>query len=249
MGELSGRAAVVTGAGSGLGRATAVELASRGAAVLIADLQPETANETADHIQALGGVAEPMEVDVTDYPSVEQMVKAATGLGPLRIAVNNAGIAGEGARVAEYSLDGWARLMRVNLDGVFHSMKAELPELVAAGGGSIVNVASVLGIVGRANAVAYVAAKHGVVGLTRTAALEYGSAGVRVNAVAPGFVLTGLNSERLDGPERERLREATSLGRLGEAHEIARLVAFLAGDGASYMTGGCHTVDGGYSAQ
>lgn len=246
--ELAGRAALVTGAGSGLGLEVALELAARGARVLAADIDRHRAEDTARTIVARGGAAEPCEVDVADYDSVLAMVEAAERLGPLQIAVNNAGVGGEGVPVADYSLEGWSRLMRVNLDGVFHSLKAEIPAMRDAGGGSIVNMASVLGTVGRPNAAAYVAAKHAVVGLTKSAALEYAADGIRVNAVAPGFVLTALNESRLSSEDRAALRQQHPLGRLGQAQEVATVVAFLAGEDSSFITGSCQLVDGGYSA-
>jgi NAD(P)-dependent dehydrogenase (short-subunit alcohol dehydrogenase family) len=247
--ELADRVAVVTGAGSGLGLAVAHELAERGATVLVADVDGPRAEAVAHAITGRGGAAEACRVDVGNYPSVVGMVEAAARLGPLTIAVNNAGIAGEGVPVVEYSLEGWAQLMRINLDGVFHAMKAEIPAMVEAGGGSIVNMASVLGTVGRANASAYVAAKHAVVGLTKSAALECAADGIRVNAVAAGFVLTPLNESRLSTEQRAQLREEHALGRLGEAREIAAVVAFLASEASSFVTGSCQVVDGGYSAR
>lgn len=249
MAELNGRVALVTGAGSGLGLAVALELADRGATVLTADIVARSADDAACAIAKRGGAAEPCHVDVASYPSVLGMVEAATRLGPLTIAVNNAGVGGEGVPVKDYSLAGWSQLMRVNLDGVFHSMKAEIPAMVQAGGGSIVNMASVLGTVGRANASAYVAAKHAVVGLTKTAALECATDGIRVNAVAPGFVLTQLNEARLSAEDRALLREQHALGRLGKAREVAAVVAFLASDASSFITGSCQVVDGGYTAR
>jgi NAD(P)-dependent dehydrogenase (short-subunit alcohol dehydrogenase family) len=246
---LADRVAVVTGAGSGLGLAAALELAAQGATVVVADIDRDRADDAAHAVAARGGTAEPCCVDVASYPSVVGMVELATRLGPLTVAVNNAGAGGEGVAVADYSLEGWSQLMRVNLDGVFHSMKAEIPAMVEAGGGSIVNMASVLATVGRANASAYVAAKHAVVGLTKSAALEYAADGVRVNAVAPGFVLTQLNESRLSEGQRAELREDHALGRLGEPGEVAAVVAFLASEASSFVTGTCQLVDGGYSAR
>jgi NAD(P)-dependent dehydrogenase (short-subunit alcohol dehydrogenase family) len=245
----TGDVAVVTGAGSGIGLAVALELAARGATVLAADIDSTRANDAAHEIAARGGIAEPCEVDVRDYDSVLAMIQTSRALGRLKVAVNNAGIGGEGVPVEDYSLQGWSHLMRVNLDGVFHSMKAEIPCMRDAGGGSIINMASVLGTVGRANASAYVAAKHAVVGLTKSAALESAAHGIRVNAVAPGFVITPLNDSRLTASDREALQEQHAIGRLGGVHEIAAVVAFLASDASSFVTGSCQVVDGGYTAR
>ena len=247
--DVGGRSAVVTGGGSGIGRAVALELAASGAAVLVADLSEETATKVADEIAAAGGTARPFAGDVSDYAAVEAMVAAAGELGPLRIAVNNAGIGGEISAVADYSLDGWHKVIAVNLNAVFYSMKAEIPAMVAAGGGSIVNMASILGSVGFATSSAYVSAKHAVVGLTKTAALEYAAKGVRVNAVGPGFINTPLVVASLDAPALEFLSTRHALGRLGTAEEVAGLVAFLASDAAAFVTGSYHLVDGGYTAQ
>lgn len=244
--------AIVTGAASGLGRASAAELNRRGYRVVVADLDREAACETAESLAAESpdarGRPHPMQVDVTDFSSVTAMVAAVAALGELRVAVNNAGVAGEGVPVSDYSLDGWRSLMQVNLDGVFHCMKAEIPLMREAGGGSIVNMASVLGTVGRANASAYVAAKHAVLGLTKSAALECAVDGIRVNAVAPGFVITPLNRDRLDADARRDLAGSHALGRLGTAEEVAHVVGFLAGEESSFVTGSCQLVDGGYSA-
>lgn len=240
--------ALVTGGASGLGRAVVGQLARGGHRVVLADRDLAGARHVVEKVRAAGGRAHAIEVDVTDPASVSDMVEEAAAIGPLRVAVNNAGIAGVGVPVADYPVDAWLELMRVNLDGVFYCLKYEIPAMVDTGGGSVVNMASVLGTVGRANASAYVAAKHAVVGLTRSAALEYAAVGVRVNAVAPGFVITPLNEARLDESARASLERAHALGRLGRPEEVARVVCFLAGEDSSFVTGSCHVVDGGYSA-
>jgi NAD(P)-dependent dehydrogenase (short-subunit alcohol dehydrogenase family) len=244
--ELADRVAIVTGAGSGIGEACARLLARRGAATLVADVQREPAERVAESI---GGGAMAHVVDVTDPDACERMVRAAVeAFGRLDIAVNNAGIGGPQAPTGEYPLDGWSSVIAVNLSGVFYSMRAEIPAMVAAGGGSIVNVASILGSVGFAQSVAYVSAKHGVVGMTRTAALEYARRGIRINSVGPGFIQTPL----LDAAAPEIIAGVAGLhplGRLGRSEEVAELVAFLASDRSSNTTGSYYLSDGGYTAQ
>lgn len=246
--DLGGRSALVTGAGRGLGLEIARHLAGRGARVLVADIDESAAREAAEQISRQGGQADACHVDVRDPGAVRAAVERAASNGPLRIAVNNAGVAGAVAPVGDYPFAEWRRILDTNLDGVLHCLQAELPAMQHGEGGSIVNIASVLGTVGRAHASAYVAAKHAVVGLTRSAAMEYGSRGIRVNAVAPGYVITDLNRERLTPEVQQGIAADTALGRLGTPEEIVGIVGFLASDAASYVTGSCQVVDGGYSA-
>lgn len=248
--DVAERSAVVTGAGSGIGRAIALLLAANGAAVLATDLNEAGAKAVAEEIRAAGGIAASLAGDVTDQEFAERSVAAASELGPVRIAVNNAGIAGASAPMGEYPLDAWQQVIDVNQNAVFYGMRAQLPAIAAAeGGGAIVNIASILGSVGLANSAAYVTAKHAVVGLTKNAALEYAAHGVRVNAVGPGFIITPLISGILSDEVHAFLASKHALGRLGTADEVAALVAFLASDAASFITGSYHPVDGGYSAQ
>lgn len=247
--DVHNRAAVVTGAGSGIGRAIAVELAANGAAVLVVDLAEDAVSEVASEITAAGGIAQPFAVDVTDLDGVAAMVAAAEELGPLRIAVNNAGIAGGQAPIGEGDVDDWHRVIDVNLNAVFYGMRAQIPAMVAGGGGAIVNMGSVLSSVGFAERSAYVTAKHGLVGMTRNAALEYSASGVRVNAVGPGFIRTPLVEANLDSQVLAELSAQHAVGRLGTPYEVASLVTFLSSDAASFITGSYHLVDGGYAAR
>jgi NAD(P)-dependent dehydrogenase (short-subunit alcohol dehydrogenase family) len=247
--EVSGRAAIVTGGGSGIGRAVARMLARGGAAVLVVDRAADSAKRVTAEIAEEGGTAREFVADVSDPDAVAAMVAAAGELGPLRIAVNNAGIVGEIRPVGEVPIDDWRRVIEVNLSSVFYCIRAEVPAMIAAGGGSIVNMASVLGGVGFANAAAYVSAKHGVVGLTKAAALEYAPSGVRVNAVGPGFITTPLLEANLGPEEIAFLGSQHAVGRMGTPEEVAGLVAFLAGDTATFVTGSFHLVDGGYAAR
>lgn len=247
--DVANRSAIVTGAGSGIGRAIALELADNGAAVLIADIDEGHARSVVDEITGAGGTAAPFAGDVSDYADVERMVAAAGELGPLRILVNNAGINGDAEPAAAASIERWQRVIEVNLSAVFYCTKAALPAMVAAGGGSVVNIASVLGTVGFPTAGSYVTAKHGLLGLTKNVALEYGGSRVRANAVGPGFIATPLLEANLDEATQAVLADKHALGRLGTSEEVSALVCFLASDAASFVTGSYHLVDGGYAAQ
>ncbi|MFE6719649.1 SDR family NAD(P)-dependent oxidoreductase [Streptomyces albidoflavus] len=247
--EFAGRTALVTGAASGIGLATARRLGQGGARVVIADYNAEGAASAAAALTDEGIEASAVTVDVTDPASLEAAVRfAQETYGALHLAVNNAGIGGESAPTGDYDIDVWNRVVRTNLDGVFYSMRYEIPALLAAGGGAIVNTASILGSVGFAGSPAYVAAKHGVVGLTRTAATEYAAQGVRINAVGPGFIdtplLQGMEKEAYDG-----LVQLHPAGRLGRSEEVAEVIAFLLSDRASFVHGSYHLVDGAYTAR
>jgi NAD(P)-dependent dehydrogenase (short-subunit alcohol dehydrogenase family) len=244
--DFKDRAAIVTGGGSGIGAACVALLAGRGARVLVADIDLDAAARVAARV---GAAAVPHRVDVSDPVACEAMVSAAvSAFGRLDVAVNNAGVGGPPAPTGRYPLDGWASVLGVNLNGVFYCMRVQIPAMLATGGGSIVNMSSVLGAAATPNTVPYVAAKHGVVGLTRAAAIEYAAQGIRVNCVGPGFIDTPL----LAG-EPPALRAALSdlhpSGRLGRAEEVAELVAFLASDKASNTTGAFMLTDGGYLAR
>lgn len=248
-GEFEGRAALVTGAASGIGLAVARRLAQAGASVLVADYDEDGAQLAAGELETAGARAEALVVDVTDPDSVREAVRFTTEtFGSLDLVVNNAGVYGPSMPTGEYEVTAWNRIIATNLSGVFYGLRYQLPVMSAAGRGAIVNMSSVLGTNGFAGCPAEVAAEHGIIGLTKTAALEYADKGVRINAVGPGFIDTPLLRET-DNPMHEHLVSLHPQGRLGTAEEVAELTTFLLSDRASFLQGSCYLVDGGYAAQ
>lgn len=247
--DFTGKVALITGAATGIGRAVAVAFASRGASVSIGDINEEAARETVDLVRDAGGKALFLRTDVSQESDVEKLVaETARCFGRLDCAFNNAGIGPEDSDrkpLAELDTSGFDRLISVDLRGVFLCMKHELHVMVRAGGGAIVNTASVAGLVAEPGMAAYVAAKHGVIGLTKAAAIEYASRGVRINALAPGWVDTPLTAALGTDPVlNRRLRTAVPAGRPAQPGEMAGPVLFLCSNGASYVTGQVHVADG-----
>ena len=248
---LKNKIVLVTGASSGIGRAVALVCAREGAKLVVSDVNATAGEETAAMVRALGTDAFFVSADVGKPEDHKALVDKAVALfGRLDVACNNAGIGGLSAATADYPIDGWAQVINVNLSGVFYGMQQQITAMLKTGGGSIVNIASVLGAVAFANSPAYTAAKHGVVGLTQAAALEYGTQNIRINAVGPGFIHTPMISElEKDTAVNDMLVAAHPIGRLGRAEEVAELVAWLASDRASFVTAAYYPVDGGYLAR
>ena len=249
------KVALVTGAASGIGRACARLFAEGGASVIVSDVAAEGGEETAHLIEEAGGTAAFIKADVSDAREVKALVSGGVeAFGRLDCAVNNAGIEGVLAPTADYPEEAWSRVLGINLTGAFLCMKYEIPRMLEGGGGAIVNMASILGLVGFANAPAYTAAKHGLVGLTKVAALEYATLGIRVNALCPGFIETPMVMDR--GVEAgthpevyEQIAELHPIGRLGKSEEITEAAVWLCSEAASFVTGHAMTADGGYVAQ
>ena len=249
MGALEGKVAVVTGAAMGIGRASAQTFAREGASVVVADIDEDGGNETVALIEKAGGAASFVRTDVSVRDDVYAMVQHAVDtFGGLDCAHNNAGIAAPMVPLADYPDDGWDHTIAVMLTGVYHCMKAEIPRMLERGGGAIVNTASGVGLVGYPNQAAYTASKHGVLGLTKVAALDYGSQGVRVNAICPGTARTPMVDEAIQqfpGIEDD-LKKLHPIGRIGEAQEIAEAAVWLCTPAASFVLGVALPVDGGY---
>jgi NAD(P)-dependent dehydrogenase (short-subunit alcohol dehydrogenase family) len=247
--ELKGKVALITGAASGIGESTALLFAAEGARVFLTDIDVEKGKKLEKKIKEDGGDAVFLKADTSKPEDSEKSVtEVVKKFGKLDIAVNNAGIGGPQHPVGEYPIEGWDKVIAINLSGVFYGMRYQIPAMLKNGNGSIINVASILGNVGFANSAAYVAAKHGVVGLTKSAALEYSAKGIRVNSVGPAFIKTPLLKD-LDKDLLSQLVNIHPIGRLGEPDEVAQLFLWLASDKASFATGAYYPIDGGYLAQ
>ena len=247
--DLTNRTAIITGAGSGIGKAIALLMAREGANVVVSDISDKNGNAAVEELKKSGAKAIYVKADSSSPKDNEALVAAAVKeFGGLHIAVNNAGIGGPLGPTGEYPLDGWQKVIDINLSGVFYGMRYQIPAMLKAGGGSIVNIASILGMAGTKGSPAYVAAKHGVVGLTKAAALDYADKKIRVNAVGPGYINTPL-LDALDDGSRKALVGLHPMGRLGESEEIAELALWLASEKASFVTGSYYAADGGYLAQ
>ena len=246
MKQLENKVAIVTGGASGIGKAIVELFVKEGAKVVIADLNEGLGTKLAN---SLGEATVFVKADSSSPEDNKKLVDIAVEkFGSLHIAVNNAGIGGDAATVGDYKIESWKKVIDINLNGVFYGMHYQLPEIEKAGG-SIINMASILGQVGLANSSAYVAAKHGVVGLTKSAGWEYGTRGVRINAIGPGFISTPLVDDNLDKETLTFLETQHAMQRLGKSEEVAELALWLASDKSSFVTGSYYPVDGGYLAK
>jgi NAD(P)-dependent dehydrogenase (short-subunit alcohol dehydrogenase family) len=249
--DLLSKTVIVTGGSSGIGEAAALLYAAHGAKVIVSDINEKKGDDVVEKIKGKSGEAYFIKADASDADQCKNLVaKTIEKYGSVDISFNNAGISGESNPIADMSIEGWNKMIATNLSSVFYCMKYQVAQMMKQGKGAIVNNSSILGSVGFANAAAYVAAKHGLVGLTKNAALEYSKNGIRVNAIGPGFINTPLLTEAgIDDAAKKGLIQLHPIGRLGEASEVAELAVWLSSDKASFITGSYYAVDGGYLAQ
>jgi len=247
---MKGKVVIVTGAGSGIGRAASLLFAEKGARVAVVDLDPAGGAETVERIERRKGESIRIEADVSKTDQVQTMVRRTVeAFGRLDYAFNNAGVEAGLFPLDQYAEAMWERTISVNLTGVWLCMKYEIPEMLKTGGGAIVNAASAAGVIGVPNHYAYVASKHGVVGITKSAALEFGAQGLRVNCVCPGIIDTPMTDRFVPEGARPLFEEGHALKRFGTAREVAECVVWLCSDAASFVTGHAMLVDGGITAQ
>ena len=240
---------VVTGAASGIGEATAILFGKEGAKVVVSDINEEAGKEVVQRIEKHGGTASFFKADVSSAAENKALVDyALKTYGKLDIAVNNAGIGGEGNKIVDMSLEGWHRVIDINFHSVFYGMKYQIEAMLQNGKGSIINVSSILGSVAFEGSAGYVAAKHAVVGMTKTAALEYSRENIRINAVGPAFIDTPL-LDQLDDDIKGKLVALHPIGRLGKSQEVAEMIFWLGSDKSSFATGAYYPIDGGYLAR
>lgn len=249
MTTLKDKVAIVTGAGSGIGKAIAIAYAAEGAKVIVSDINEDHGNGTVAEIAKAGGEAFFVKADTSSAEDNKNLVaQTVEKYGQLDIACNNAGIGGSAQPTGEYDIAGWDKVIGVNLSGVFYGCRYQLEQMEKNGGGSIVNIASIHGTVAAPNSVAYTAAKHGVVGLTKNIAAEYAQKNIRCNAVGPGYILTPLLEQNLDDEAKKAIAAKAPANRLGTPEEIADLVLFLSSDKAGFSNGSYFIADGGYTA-
>ncbi len=251
--EFSNKIILITGAGSGIGRVTAHAFAKEGGTVIVADINEKGGNETVKQIEELGGKAMFIKNNVADYEDVEKMHQTIIDkYGHLDVAVNNAGIGGIPSRTHEHGLKNWDQVMAVNATGVFYCMRVQIEQMLKQGGGAIVNTASIAGLRGLPNNLAYVASKHAVVGMTKTAAMEYARHKIRINAICPVFTVTPLFDpevmEKLSAGLSGKLKKGIPMKRFADPIEMANTILWLCSDKASFVTGHAMPVDGGLTA-
>ena len=246
---MKGKTVIITGGASGIGAATVRLFANAGANVVVSDIDTQNGKKLVEEIRSTKGIASFFKTDVSKPEEMEALVDfAVKTYGKIDIAVNNAGIGGEQNSIADMSVEGWQKVISINLNSLFYGLKYQISAMLKSGGGSIVNITSILGAVGFAGSAGYSAAKHGIIGLTQTAALEYSSKNIRINAVGPGFIETPLLSA-LGAEMKAQLVAMHPIGRLGKSEEVAELILWLGSEKSSFVTGSYYPVDGGYLSQ